>query len=118
MNLYVNGQTISERVLINYCNLQNTKCYLHVFFSQVGFAKRETPKFNGAVLDFPLLKKKLGRGNCLPQLIELNSLKGNISDSSKNKLYEFDKLKLGKYYLGYMVNIFIFTINSNKNFEV
>ena len=46
--------------------------------AQTGFTKRDPPKFNGSVLDFPLLKNNWAievSSSGLPELIELNHLK-------------------------------------------
>ena len=46
--------------------------------AQTGFTKRDPPKFNGSVLDFPLFKKNWVievSPSGLPELIELNHLK-------------------------------------------
>ena len=65
-------------------------------FSQTGFAKRELPKFSGSVLDYPLFKKNWSieiTPNCLPQLVELNTLKGVVPLSAKDRLYEVETLQ-------------------------
>ena len=64
--------------------------------AQTGFAKRDPPKFNGSVLDFPLLKKNWAievSPSGLPNLIELNHLKNSIPPSAKDRLYEVETLK-------------------------
>ena len=64
--------------------------------AQTGFAKRDPPKFNGSVLEFPLIKKYWGievSPSGLPELIELNYLKNSIPSSANDRLYEVDSLK-------------------------
>ena len=64
--------------------------------AQTGFAKRDPPKFNGSVSDFPLFKKDWGievSPSGLPELIELNYLKNSIPSSANDRLYEVDSLK-------------------------
>ena len=64
--------------------------------AQTGFAKRDPPKFNGSVLDFPLFKKNWAievSPSELPNLIELNHLKNSIPPSAKDRLYEVETLK-------------------------
>ena len=64
--------------------------------SQTGFAKRDPPKFNGSVLDFPLFKKNWGievSPSGLPDLIELKHLKNSVLSSAKDRLYEIESLK-------------------------
>ena len=64
--------------------------------AQTGFAKRDPPKFNGSVLDFPLFKKNWVievSPSGLPELIELNYLKNSIPLSAKDRLYEIETLR-------------------------
>ena len=64
--------------------------------AQTGFTKRDPPKFNGSVLDFPLFKKNWAievNPSGLPELIELNHLKNSIPSSAKDRLYEIETLK-------------------------
>merc|ERR1712041_8203 len=63
--------------------------------AQSGIKKRDPPKFNGSVLDYPLLKKNWSievspRG--LPELIELNLLKDSVPNIAKDRLYEIENL--------------------------
>ena len=63
--------------------------------SQTGFAKRDPPKFNGSVLDFPLFSKNWGievSPSGLTELIELNYLKNSIPSSDNDRFYEIDSL--------------------------
>ena len=64
--------------------------------AQTGFAKRDPPKFNRYILDFPLLKKNWVievSPSGLSELIELNHLKNSIPPSAKDRLYEIKTLK-------------------------
>ena len=64
--------------------------------AQTGFAKRNPPKLNDSVLDFPLFKKNWVievSPSRLPELIELNHLKNSIPPSAKVRLYEIETLK-------------------------
>ena len=64
--------------------------------AHTGFTKRDPPKFNGSVLDFPLFKKNWVievTPSGLPELIELNHLKGSVPSSAKDRLYEVETLK-------------------------
>ena len=64
--------------------------------AQTGFAKRDPPKFNGSVLDFPLFKKNWAIEDSpsgLPNLIKLNHLKSSVPSSAKDRLYEVETLK-------------------------
>ena len=64
--------------------------------AQTGFTKRDPPKFNGSVLDFPLFKKNWAievNPSGMLELIELNHLKNLIPPSAKDRLYEIETLK-------------------------
>ena len=64
--------------------------------AQTGFTKRNPPKFNGSVIDFPLFKKNCAievNPSGFPELIELNHLKNSIPPSAKDRLYEIETLK-------------------------
>ena len=64
--------------------------------SPKGFAKRDPPKYNGSVFDFPLFKKNWVievSPSGLPELMELNYLKNSIPLSAKDRLYEIETLK-------------------------
>ena len=64
--------------------------------AQTGFTKRDPSKFNGSVLDFPLVKTNWAievSPSGLPELIELNHLKNSIPPSAKDRLYEIETLK-------------------------
>ena len=84
------------RRISNLIYLAEEKISIRKGFSQTGFAKRELPKFNGSVLDYPLFKKNWSieiTPNCLPQMVELNTLKGVLPLSAKDMLYEVDSLQ-------------------------
>ena len=64
--------------------------------AQTGFPKRDPPKFNGSVLDFPLFKKNWVievSPSGLPELIELNYLKNSIPLCAKDRLFEIETLR-------------------------
>ena len=88
--------------------------------AQTGFAKRDLPKFNWSVLDFPLLKNNWAievSSSELPELIELNHLKNSIPPSAKDRLYEIETLKEAWSILEkFMGKVLIFEICLSKNF--